>query len=159
MDILKLFRRPQHTCFYCCGGEGLIQVAHCGSVYEPCDIYYHEECLKEVLMHHREHAQCANSAAHIVDYLEQEERKQQRAIEHVEKAVQAYHRMRGEQHRPNKFMDCSRLEKWMNLHYFEIYDEWESEGYEEHQNLWDFVCEKYPDEMDEFESWFKRNCL
>ena len=61
--------------------------------------------------------------------------------------------------RPHKYLDGAKMERWFNLHYFEVLDEWECEGIYEYQDFWDFVCEKYPDEMDAFESWFRRNCL
>lgn len=58
---------------------------------------------------------------------------------------------------PHKFLDAADLEHWANLYCFEILDEWECLGdlVVERVGFWDWLSNEYPDELNEFEYWFK----
>ena len=57
--------------------------------------------------------------------------------------------------RPHKFLDAASLEHWANANAFDILDEWECSDCVELVDFWDWLSNEYPDELNEFEYWFK----
>jgi len=59
--------------------------------------------------------------------------------------------------RPNEFMDAMALEDWAIERVPYLFDEWELSDVCEYISFWEYVEKYCPEEMRDFEDWFKEN--